>query len=204
MKSALLALTALVAACSIQHRSDEYACTKQSDCNSGRTCVAGFCVTQGTSDIDARIDGPKNMGSDGGNGCPPGCSMCNPSQHTCTIDCRSTDCTGPVTCPVGYHCDINCDADNSCTNGINCTGGLSCNVTCASSGSCRNVSCGLGPCDINCSGPNTCRGVSCSSSCACDVQCTGQGACTQGVQCTSLACKIGLGCTSVPATCHSC
>ena len=202
MKSALLGLLVLLAACSVQHRSEEYACTKQSDCNSGRTCVGGFCVLDGT--IDAKIDSPGMGSGDAGNGCPAGCSACNPQQHTCTIDCRSSNCNGAVTCPTGYHCDIQCDTDNSCRNGVMCQGGLSCNITCSGNSSCRNVACGLGPCDVNCSGPSSCRGVACNSSCACDVTCTGSQSCSDTIQCTSLACKVGLGCTSVPTTCHSC
>ena len=37
----------LLGACSIQHRSDEYACTKQADCNNGRICTDGLCVVPG-------------------------------------------------------------------------------------------------------------------------------------------------------------
>jgi hypothetical protein len=198
-----LVLVSLLAACSVQHRSEEYACTKQSDCNTGRTCVDGFCVLN--SPVDAKTDSPGNMGSgDASNGCPAGCSMCNPQQHTCTIDCHSSNCNGAVACPSGYHCDILCNTDNACRNGVDCQAGLSCNITCSGNSACRNVSCGLGPCDVNCSGPSSCRGVACNASCACDVTCTGTGSCENTVQCTSLACKVGLGCTSVPTTCHSC
>lgn len=202
MKLALLGLMVLITACSINHRSGEYACTKQSDCNNGRTCVGGFCVLDGTVDA-AKNDGP-NPGGDANNGCPPGCSSCNPQQHMCTIDCRTSNCNGQVTCPSGYACDIQCDTDNSCRNGVDCQGALSCNITCSGVSSCRNVQCGLGPCDVNCSGGSSCRGVACNSSCACDVTCTGSQSCGDTIQCTSLACKIGLGCTSVPTTCHSC
>jgi hypothetical protein len=203
MKVALLGLI-FFAACSVQHRSDEYACTKQSDCNSGRTCVGGFCVAQGGNGPDAKIDGPSMGSGDASNGCPTGCSACNPAQHTCTIDCRSSNCNGAVACPAGYRCDIMCDTDNSCRNGVDCTAGLACNVTCSGGNTCHNVTCGLGPCDINCSGASSCKGVACNSSCACDVTCTGTQSCGDTVQCTSLACKVGLGCSSVPTVCHSC
>ena len=40
-----LALAGLaLAACSISHRSEDFACAKQSDCSAGRTCTDGFCV----------------------------------------------------------------------------------------------------------------------------------------------------------------
>jgi hypothetical protein len=198
MKSALLMLA--IAACSIQHRSDEYVCTKQSDCNGNRTCISGFCVLDGT------VDAPKSDAtgkSDSGNGCPAGCTSCNLGQHTCTIDCRTTSCTGLVTCPSGYNCDVLCDTDNSCRNGINCSAALSCNIACSATNSCHNVECGLGGCAVNCSGSSSCSTVACNNSCACDVTCTGSASCG-AVQCTSLACKAGLGCSSVTNVCHSC
>ena len=200
----LVMTIALLAACSIQHRSGEYACTKQSDCNNGRTCTDGFCVLPGGNGPDA----PKTIDSPGTHAdastCPAGCTACNPAQHTCTIDCRSANCNGSVSCPAGYKCDIQCDTDNSCRNGVDCSTALSCNVTCSGTGSCRNVACGLGPCDVACSGASSCRGVACGNSCACDVTCTGNQSCSDTINCTSLACKSGLGCTSVPTVCHSC
>jgi len=203
MKSALLGLMILLGACSIQHRSDAYACTKQADCNNGRTCTDGLCVVPGSGMPDAPkgVDAAVHIDA---NGCPPGCSTCNVGQKTCTIDCQSSNCNGSVACPAGYKCDIKCDTDNSCRNGVDCTAALSCNLTCSGTSSCRNVQCGLGPCDINCSGPSSCRTISCNSSCACDVACTGNSSCGDTIQCTSLACKAGLGCTSVPTVCHSC
>ena len=202
MKHLVIALV-LLAACSIQHRTGEYACTKQSDCNNGRTCTDGFCVLPGGGNPDApkTVDGATHADA---NGCPPGCSTCDTTKHTCTIDCRSSNCNGAVACPAGYKCDIQCDTDNSCRNGVDCTAALSCNVTCSGNSSCRNVSCGLGPCDVSCSGPSSCRGVACGNSCACDVTCTGSQSCGDTAVCTSFACKSGLGCTSVPTVCHSC
>jgi hypothetical protein len=204
MKSALLGLMILLGACSIQHRSDAYACTKQADCNSGRTCTDGLCVVPGSGTPDA----PKSIDAPGthvdASSCPAGCSTCNVAQKTCTIDCQSSNCNGQVACPAGYKCDIKCDTDNSCRTGVDCTAALSCNLTCSGTSSCRNVQCGLGPCDINCSGASSCRTIACNSSCACDVACTGNSSCGDTIQCTSFACKAGLGCTSVPTVCHSC
>ncbi|MBV8761280.1 MAG: hypothetical protein JO257_28545 [Deltaproteobacteria bacterium] len=204
MKHLVIALV-LLASCSIQHRSDGFACTKQSDCNNGRTCTDGFCVLPGGGGVDApgsHVDAPGTH-ADAAT-CPAGCSTCNVTQHTCTIDCRSSNCNGAVACPAGYKCDIMCDSDNSCRNGVDCTAALSCNITCSGGSSCRTVQCGLGPCDVACSGNSSCRGVACGNSCACDVTCTGNQSCLDTIQCTSLACKSGLGCTSVPTVCHSC
>lgn len=204
MKLVILAL--ILGACAVNHRSDQYACTKNTDCESGRECsIDGFCVLAGTT-----VDAPKTVGdaprTDGGNqnNCPPGCTSCNTTQKTCTINCQQTNCTNQITCPAGYKCDIMCNADGSCRGGINCAQSASCSIECGSRQSCENVTCGKGPCSVSCSGQQSCRNVSCGQSCACDVLCTGTSSCQQGISCSSFACRSGLGCTSVPALCHSC
>jgi len=203
MKLVVLAL--ILTACSIDHRSEGYACTKNTDCKSGYTCsLEGFCVVAGST-IDAPkqlVDAPKGDG--GSNTCPAGCTSCSTTQKTCTIDCQQTSCAGQVTCPAGYKCDIKCNADNSCRNGINCAAAAACSVQCGSRQSCENVTCGAGPCYVSCEGAQSCRNVTCGNSCACDVLCTGTNTCSQGISCSSFACRSGLGCTSVPALCHSC
>ncbi len=202
MMRPLLALAiALLAACSISHRTGDYACTKQSDCGNGRVCTDGFCVLPGSVDAP---NGSGNQHDAPQSGCPTACSSCNTGQKTCTIDCRTKDCTQQVSCPAGYRCDIECNTDNACRNGVNCQLGISCMVNCSGKASCENVQCGLGPCDVACSGTGACKNVSCGNSCACDITCTGSQSCSSGIQCTSLACRSGLGCTSTPSLCHSC
>jgi hypothetical protein len=208
MKSALIGIVcglsiALVAvaggSCGINHKSDDYACGPQTQCASGRTCVDGFCVVNGT------IDAPKGDGNT--NGCPTGCTSCNVGAKTCTIDCGLTSCTNQVTCPAGYKCDIQCKGDNACRNGVNCLLAASCTVECTGGQSCQGVQCGPGPCDVSCSAQQSCRNVTCGVSCACDVTCTGQQSCQSAAPvCSGVggACRQGSGCTSVPAACHSC
>lgn len=194
----------LLAGCSVRHESEQYACTDTLQCETGRVCDNGYCVIKGTIDApttpkDARTDAPG-----GGDNCPPGCTSCSVSAHTCTIDCSAgANCQNTVTCPQGYACEIKCNTDNACRNGVNCQLGTECNVTCSGKSSCQGVACGSGPCDVTCSGTQSCKGVACESSCACDVSCTGLQAC-QGVECSSFACKLGLGCTSQSDVCHSC
>jgi hypothetical protein len=200
---ALAAAFASLASCDVHHRSDEFACTKNTDCPSGRTCSTdGFCVVSGA--VDAPKGDAPRTDAGGSNSCPPGCSSCNVAQKTCTINCMQTNCTNTVTCPMGYSCDILCNTDNACRNGVNCQLGTSCSVECSAKSSCQNIQCGPGPCDVACSGVSSCRGVSCSNSCACDVVCTGNQSCTQGIMCSSFGCRSGSGCTSVPLVCHSC
>jgi hypothetical protein len=194
-----LAAALLAGSCSVSHRSDEYACTKQSDCTGGRVCANNFCVVPGSIDAPASIDAFR------GN-CPTPCTSCNLAAKTCTIDCTLTSAcvSGAVTCPSGYACDIRCKPDGSCRNGVNCQLATSCTIDCAGTNACRSVQCGAGPCDVQCTGASSCRGVSCGASCACDVVCTGNQSCSDVIQCTSTGCINGSGCTSVPAFCHSC
>ena len=202
--AALLAVVvAFAAGCSIDHRSDTYACTTSADCSDGRRCDNGYCIVTGSLDAP-RADAKKPTGD--ASNCPPGCTTCNLAQKTCTIDCQLTSCTNEVTCPPGYKCEIECNVDNACRNGVDCTAAASCSVDCTGKGSCEGVECGPGPCDVGCSGPSSCRGVACNNSCACDVLCTGSQSCQEGIQCSSFACRStnGRGCTSVPALCHSC
>jgi hypothetical protein len=200
--ASVIALGVVATSCSINHRSDQYACTTNGDCEGGRICDRGYCIVPGSIDAPRPNDGPKP--NPDANNCPAPCTTCNIAQKTCTINCQTANCTNMVTCPAGYKCDIQCNVDNSCRNGINCQMAAGCNIDCTGKQSCANVECGPGACDVGCIGPASCRGVDCNNSCACDVVCTGSQSCTEGIQCSSLACVSGSGCTSVPAFCHSC
>jgi hypothetical protein len=84
-------------------------------------------VTGEVVDAPHPVDAPK-PGGDAGNNCPPGCTTCNTTQKTCTINCQLTNCTNTVKCPPGYRCDIQCNVDNACRNGIDCQQAASCNI----------------------------------------------------------------------------
>jgi hypothetical protein len=192
----------MVVGCSVTHPSDQYACNRTQDCMGNRQCIGGFCVVPGSIDA-ARNDGP-GKNPDGSN-CPAPCTSCNVGQKMCTVDCSLTGaCGNTLTCPTGYTCDFECKTDSSCQKGINCQLASACQVECSGTQSCHNVACGAGPCDVSCSGQGSCRGVSCGMSCACNVLCNGPESCANmSVQCTSIACENGSGCTSVPAFCHT-
>jgi hypothetical protein len=199
VKLAFLAL--MLAACSITHRSDAYACSKPSDCSNGRQCIGGFCVVADSIDA-SRGDAKKPVDA---STCPTPCTSCNVAEKACTIDCgASTACIGPVTCPTGYSCNIECKTDNSCRNGVDCQLASSCQITCSGQSACRSVQCGTGPCAVTCSGPGSCRGVACDQSCSCDVACSGNLSCIGAIQCHPAICQSGSGCTSAPSFCHSC
>ena len=210
----VISLFAITTSCSVTHKSGDYACTTSADCNNGRDCSNGFCVLDGTS-IDARpptADAPK-IPPDGA-GCPAGCTTCSVTEKTCVIDCNApgANCTSTVVCPVGYKCDVKCDAANSCRAGVRCAGTTSCTVECSAQGSCQDVQCGAGRCNVQCSGTGSCKGVQCGTSCACDVGCTGSQSCASsgqtGVTCTKTICQIfsgNGGCSSTQAlSCNTC
>lgn len=187
VRTTLVLLVLLIAGCTINHRSDELACTKQSDCTGGRVCMDNFCVMAGG--IDA-------------SGCPAPCTSCNVAQKQCTIDCNANNCKNALVCPSGFDCSFLCDVESACSNGVDCTFGRSCAFACSGRSSCRGITCGPGKCTVNCTGEQACRDITCGPSCACDVTCSGTTTCTQGgILCTN-GCTSGRGCTSAPGLCH--
>lgn len=205
----VLVLAAISAgSCAINHKSGEFECSKQSDCGNDRVCTGGYCVVPGGTVDAPKSDGPMTTDAptDGSmNACPPQCTSCSTSTHTCKIDCAVTSCNSQVVCPPGWNCDVACSVANSCRSGVTCPAqGNSCNITCSGTGSCRSLECGTGKCDVACTGSMSCRGVNCGNSCGCDVKC-GAGASCEAVQCTSFQCDTGLGCSSmlVPS-CETC
>src|SRR5207302_2084237 len=110
-------------ACSVDRRSNELACTMQSQCSQGRICAGGYCV-EGTLPIDAAPDSPPPDAFV----CPAQCNSCDIATKTCMITGAGS---GDVTCPVGFHCVIACNVTGACAN-ISCTASQSCDVTCGS------------------------------------------------------------------------
>jgi hypothetical protein len=197
-----IVMASLASSCAINHKSDSYACTITADCNDGRQCVDNFCIIPGS--IDAAVFHDARIGD--ASQCPSGCTSCNITTHSCTIDCSQNGgaCSNKVMCPPGWACNVQCDTDGACKNGVSCVGATSCAISCSAHNSCQGVQCGLGKCTVDCSGVASCQGVQCGNSCACDVTCLGSQSCTS-VQCTATACKLGLGCSSLAAAaCHSC
>ncbi len=174
----------IASSCSINHKSDDYACQQQSDCDAGRECISGFCVVTGTTPNDARIDAPGDRPKDApapdSQNCPAQCTSCNTNENTCIIDCAQTDCgNDPIVCPPGYRCDIRCSTSGACDEGIDCSDAESCNITCSGPGSCQGVNCaGAADCTATCSGQNSCRGMLCIGG-DCDFTCNGSGSCRQ-------------------------
>lgn len=200
---ASIAVAAAAGSCSINHRSDRFECTTTSDCDAGRVCSEGLCVTSG---IDAApSDGPRRDAPVDTNMCPPQCTRCMDGK-VCIIDCGAgANCNAQVVCPAGFNCDIRCSGDNSCRSGINCGNAASCNIQCTGRASCRGVMCGPGACTLNCAGPNSCETVSCGTSCACDVKCGFANGSCQSVQCSRAECDTGRGCSAtVLPICDTC
>lgn len=189
--------------CSITHRSAQFECETSADCDPGRACSDGLCVTAAfdAGIADAKRDGPPPDAAL----CPPGCTSCGPNK-TCIIDCSVTgsNCGSAITCPAGWNCDIRCSTDSSCRAGVNCTGAASCTFQCTGRNSCRGIACGPGACNIGCVANGSCETVACGTSCACDVRCSSGASCLI-VNCTRPECDTGRGCSSVLApVCETC
>jgi hypothetical protein len=190
----VVALAAVVAACFVGRKSSDYECSTTDDCETGRICDRGFCVS-GASVIDASL-------------CPAACNGgCDLVAKTCAMRCDQTSKCNNVTCPAGYACTISCTGTNVCSGQICPAGAQSCDITCASANACSNLRCGTsvgcaitcsatnacqdvfcgpsGRCNVKCQAANACGTVSCGSSCACDVSCP-TGGC-DGMVCPMLA-----------------
>ncbi|HSR95925.1 MAG TPA: hypothetical protein VLM79_02590 [Kofleriaceae bacterium] len=204
-----LALAVATGGCSVNHRSGDFACEKQADCSTGRTCVDGFCVAM-QADAAVPGDGKVDAPTTDANLCPSSCTSCSNDSKTCNIDCAALGgaCNRPVRCPEGWNCNLLCSTPGSCRNGVTCPGGgLSCDVTCSGRGSCSEFTCNSGPCDIRCTGTDTCTSISCGNACACDINCATDSSCASKITCRSDECRAGRGCTSVsplPTLCNAC
>jgi len=203
-----LGLIALVAACSINHRSDEVACVFDNDCGgNGKVCRDNQCVGGTDTDGGPKKDAPPPKPD--AFVCPFPCTSCEMSTNTCIVDCsvNPNACEGQVVCPAGFNCDIRCSTDNSCRNGVNCTMGIDCTIECTGVSSCRGLVCGTGACKVGCNALDACRNVQCGNACACDTECS------NGARCENIFCKQGPnglckftfgGCTSQLDGCNTC
>jgi hypothetical protein len=193
----VLALVAvLLAGCSIRHRSDQLACTNNSDCGPNGRCEDNVC-TNPNGGFDAAVDPPDK--------CPDQCSSCDIPAMVCRIDCADSriNCDQKLTCPSGWNCDIRCSGSNDCRAGVDCLKSASCTVSCSGDTACRNVACGGGPCTVACTGDNSCRSIVCGDSCKCDVGCSDSAGCTE-VVCQEGQCEtFGGGCSSQFLGCSS-
>jgi hypothetical protein len=203
---------ASIAGCSVNHRSGDFACEKQADCSTGRTCIDGYCVAlqaDASVPIDSSVKTDAAPPIDANNGCPQPCTSCNSDSKTCNIDCMSNGgaCNGPLRCPEGWNCNVLCSLAGSCSNGLVCPPGQFCKVTCSGRQSCNQFTCNTGRCDIECLGANSCTSLSCGAACACDINCVNTTSCGSKIACKSDLCTDGRGCTStsIPATtCNMC
>jgi hypothetical protein len=208
----LFVLLVVSGACSINHRSDQFACENSRQCDSNQTCQDGFCVTGGQPPGDGPITDPDGPLPPDAFVCPPQCTSCNSQTNTCTIDCNisATACTTAINCPAGFNCNVLCTRNNLCQN-VNCSQAASCNVQCKGNSTCKNVTCGENKCDIECVGNLACQNVDCVNSCACDVTC-GQGTSCVNVDCPVVGQNEPFGCsdfrpnvcTSEPDGCDTC
>lgn len=135
------------------------------ECAGGETCDGnGACFSCGVA------------ASPPGTVCPAECTDCN--SGVCRIDCSSEDCSGTVTCPNDWACQVECPEAQDCNGGtIECPPTYACEVLCEGTHACDGaaINCGSGPCALTCgSGSQAC--VNATLSCGddlCSATCTG-------------------------------
>jgi hypothetical protein len=203
------------AACTINHRSGEFACDNNADCQGGRVCQQNLCVEPGTGpDPDGGMpdpDGPEPFV------CPTQCTSCVESTMTCNVNCEQPAamavCQQTINCPEGFHCVVKCPRSSASANNgqcpqVNCQNALSCDISCTGNNTCKQVTCGEGPCEVLCDGLGSCGQVQCDDSCACDVSCTLGRASCQTLDCPGSAGQCNtlgqLGCNSNRPNCNTC
>jgi hypothetical protein len=201
---------ALAAGCSVNHRSDDFACDSQQRCANGRTCVDGLCVVAADSGVVDTLPPPGDAAV-----CPSQCTSCNLAQKTCTIDCALNNgaCNQAVTCPAGWICNVACSVNNQCNSGVSCGNATSCTIACSARQTCKNLTCGRGTCNVTCSGNSSCGNSILCGTGACNVTCSGNLACGGEVTCgpscaCDVTCRLGAaacaavtckpGCTGMP------
>lgn len=224
MRFAIALLVAVVAsACSINHRSDAFACESDTDCTEpGRICAGNVCVLAAS---DAGRDAPRDDAppSDGRlpdagdplpdappSGCPDTCTSCETGDdgvRTCIVDCDENParCGAQINCPPGLACDVRCTRPGSCREGVRCDPTLPCAVSCTGDNSCEDIRCGAGTCFVDCAAAGSCEDVRCGASCACDVDCAFDASCAE-IDCTGQNSCDALdgGCNSQRFGCDTC
>lgn len=196
MWRAVLAVCFL-AACTVDRKTEQFACGEGDGCPSGRRCVDGYCIT-------GAIDG----GVDDTTSCPAPCDACDLGARTCQIVCDSANACGNVVCPAGFTCEIDCLSNSAC-DVVTCDRAAGCTITCSGNRACGPIACGTGPCEIACTTTNSCDVIQCNDACRCDVACSGDNcgilACPSpdGVTCTTSGVP-GSPCSSAPAGCNTC
>ena len=116
---------ALASSCSITHKSGDFACTKTSDCNTGRDCVDGFCVVlrhraDRFADWNRRGTARQRQRQQRLPGAVHELQR-QPEDVRDRLPGRRR-LQRPGRLPAGYSCDVKCDTDNSCRNGVECAG----------------------------------------------------------------------------------
>lgn len=121
----------------------------------GTTDPAAECGAQVCNGVNTCVDLCALEPTPPGGTCPAACTG-GCAAGVCTIDCSVSSCTGAVTCPAGFACNVACSGMNACNGGvIACPDAYACDVVCAGGAACRNAA-------INCSATGACA-LSCSA-----------------------------------------
>lgn len=187
-RAALSSVLLACGACGFDGRSGQFECRPGGDCDEGRTCVDGWCVTSAPAvDVDV---GPFTCDDSG-----------------CALVCGAGECQGDLHCPAGRPCTVECSGADSCGGMVDCDDASACRIVCSGAGSCdQQVDCGDGRCVIECSGAGACAGgVDCDEACACDLTCDGTDACAGVTACSRpQQCQEGNECVTAGGPCDQC
>ena len=112
-----------------------------------------------------------------GGGQPAICDTVDAVTNTCTIVAEAAEFNGsnPLDCPQGWHCVIDCSAEDSCrTTTITCPADYACTIVCPTNDECRDslIVCPTnGTCDVTC-GDDGCENstIQCGNN-SCTVDC---------------------------------
>lgn len=119
---------------------------------------------------------------------------------SCIITCDTPACAGPIVCPEGRDCTVNCIGTKACeVTSIDCTQARNCTINCEGGDACKagGVQCAGENCEIRCVGNSTCKDAptTCTAQ-TCNVFCDGDNACSAGVCCQGATCDE-TSCTAV-------
>ena len=193
-------------ACSIQHRSDEYACTKQSDCNNGPHVHRRVLRRPGGGDR-RRLEANRRPARTAPTprAAPPAAARATSgSRRARLIAARRT---ATVRSPAPPATSATSSATPTTRVATASTARPRCRATSRARATARAATsqCGLGPCDVSVLGSERCRSVACEQLVRVrrDVYRQPELRLIRSSARRSRA-RAGLGCTSVPTVCHSC
>jgi hypothetical protein len=170
-------------------------------------CLSSPPAAPPTANDAGTIDGPVRILDAGAADAFAPTPLCDTNTMTCVYTCDATSCDDGVslTCPMGYHCILQCNEVTACKGEsdkpikVSCSG--DCEIQCIADDACKYalVECTGARCSITCQGDDACRyeGVHCDAAACAGILCDGPCACEggDGVCCNDQPCDSAI-CTA--------